>query len=65
MLAEIEEILLNDAALKEYFNKATEGLGWRLSPKPEDRSAREIPAWLLSLYNGPLDDRHLGQLGLA
>ena len=65
MLAEIEEVLLNDAALKEYFNKAAEGLGWRLSSKPEGWSAREIPAWLLRLYSGSLDGRHLGRLGLV
>jgi hypothetical protein len=64
VLEKVEGALDDDKALRSLFESFASKLGWPKS-LPHPRAALEFPAWMLSLYRGPLDSKSLGELGLT
>lgn len=67
LLATVEERLGDDGGLRQLFSTLSERLGWPApasgsAPAPQAARPLVIPAWLLQLYHGPLDNGHLSQL---
>ncbi len=66
ILAEVESGLSDNGALRALFQRFQEKLGWVKSAAAQPlQMSKEIPAWLLRLYRGPLDVAALSQLGMA